>query len=119
MSETELLEKVQAITLLIEVAKNKGESIAYLSGKVTGLLTLDVTKKFAKDAELLRLNGYFVFNPTEWIDADCHWQTAMRLCLAILPLCPVLYMQDDWFDSEGAFWEVSTARRLGHKILTL
>ena len=113
MTHEELLEKIEEITIEIVIAKKQLRKIAYLSGKVTGLEPLVVEEKFAMDEFDLKNKGYWVFNPTQWIDNDCNWQMAMRLCLAILPLCEVVYKQPDWAHSDGAKWENETAMRLG------
>lgn len=113
MNQSELLEKTQAVANLIIGARKKGLKIAYLSGKVTGLDAVEVKTKFADDAKALRNKEHFVFNPVEWIEPTCDWQMAMRLCLAVLPLCEVMYKQPDWVDSKGAWWENEVAKRLG------
>jgi hypothetical protein len=113
MTHEQLLETIEEITIQIVIAKKQLQKIVYLSGKVTGLEPLVVEEKFAMDELALKNKGYWVFNPTEFIDIDCNWQMAMRLCLAILPMCEVVFKQPDWVDSDGAKWENENAMRLG------
>lgn len=113
MTNDELIDKITEITRLISVSRKQGENIAYLSGKVTGLSEAVVTEKFKRDANRLRASNWFVFNPAEWISNDCDWKMAMRLCLAVLPMCEMVFKQPDWKYSNGARLEVETAKRLG------
>ncbi|MBD3748536.1 MAG: DUF4406 domain-containing protein [Sphingobacteriales bacterium] len=120
MNNTELIEKVAAVSCLIESAKKRRDKqIVYLSGKVTGLSTEMVTQKFAFHADLLRQKGYFVFNPPEWLDVDCDWVLAMRLCIAVLPVCDFIYLQPDWQDSKGALMEFDISQKLNIQLLTV
>jgi hypothetical protein len=99
------------------IAKSDNKKVVYISGKVTGLSPDVVSKKFDDDAKFLYSRGFLPFNPTAYIKPDCPWQEAMKLCLAILPLCDMIYMQPDADDSQGAIWEEQTADRLGIKIV--
>lgn len=119
MTHNELTTRVQKIASLISYAKAQGKDIAYLSGKVTGLVPKECAQKFRRDADMLRKRNYWVFNPAEWINDDCDWQMAMRLCLAVLPMCEKLFRQPDWIDSKGAIWECETAEKLGIEIFDL
>ncbi len=113
MTHEELIAKTEEIACQIGKAKNAGKPIAYLSGKVTGLKPEAVSQKFRRDANRLKTANWWVFNPTEWIENECDWRMAMRLCLAVLPLCEMVFKQADWKDSEGAIMESETAVRLG------
>lgn len=91
----------------------QGKPIAYVSGKVTGLPEAEVTAKFQLKQDELEANGYAVFNPAEWIPIECDWKKAMRICVAILPVCESIWMLNDWMESKGACEERRIALMLG------
>lgn len=91
----------------------QGKPIAYVSGKVTGLPEAEVSAKFQLKQDELEAGGYAVFNPAEWIPIKCDWKTAMRVCVAILPVCESIWMLKDWMESKGACEERRIAEKLG------
>lgn len=116
MDNRDMKSKIQVIICDI-INNTTAGKLVYLSGKVTDLDPAYVAEKFNDDVQFLNHKGFFVFNPTEHIEPDCDWQQAMKLCLAILPLCDYIYMQPDADDSKGAQWEEQTAERLGIKVV--
>lgn len=112
----------QVLTKLLKIATSFAESgkpIAYISGKVTGLPTDEVVAKFHSASLIAIQDGYQVFNPTEHIAPDEDWTEAMKLCLAVLPLCQVFYQCSDWKDSNGAVAEHLQAQLLGLETIKL
>lgn len=95
------------------------QKLIYLSGKVTGLEPTAVAIKFAKAEKKLKALGYTVFNPTAWIKPDADWQDAMKLCIAVLPMCDAIALLPDWHESTGAKMEHSTALVLGISTIEL
>lgn len=94
-------------------------NLIYISGKVTGLEPAAVAMKFAKAEHKLKKLGYTTFNPTAWLKPDADWQDAMKLCIAILPMCDSIALLPDWHESTGAKMEHSTALVLGIPTLEL
>ncbi|WP_113638988.1 DUF4406 domain-containing protein [Nubsella zeaxanthinifaciens] len=114
--------KNQVLAKLLKIAASFAESekpIAYISGKVTGLEPKDVAVKFHEASLVAIQDGYQVFNPTEHIAPDEDWTEAMKLCLAVLPLCQTFYQIHDWKDSNGAVAEHIQAKLLALEIVQL
>lgn len=94
------------------------QPIVYISGKVTGLLPSEVREKFNRQEKALKELGCAVFNPSKAItEADCDWKMAMRVCVAVLPICDYIFMLPDWEDSKGAIEEHRIATLLGIQVL--
>jgi nucleoside 2-deoxyribosyltransferase len=97
------------------------KQIVYISGPITGKPAGN-RPAFDAAAAALRERGFDVVNPhevfTEPLPADpaqhrAHWQRAMRADLRALTDCDAIALLPGWQASEGALWEVDTARRLG------
>jgi hypothetical protein len=111
-------EVLATVALVVnQMAKRPQETFIYISGKVTGLDPEVVKRKFKATEAQIKLKGYGVFNPTTYIKPDCDWQQAMKVCVAILPLCKTIVMQNDWKESEGAKKERELAETLGLHII--
>ena len=117
MTDQKLKETVASVVNVMAKAKDK--EAVYISGKVTGLDPEYCSRKFKEDANILVMLGFLPFNPTAHIKPDCAWQQAMRLCVAVLPLCNAIYMQPDWQKSKGAKLEKKLAEQLGLKVYYL
>lgn len=115
MKETEMtIEDLRSHICLIKAHLYfQGKPIAYVSGKVTGLAEADVTAKFQLKQDELEAKGYAVFNPVQWIPVNFNWQMAMRVCVAILPICESIWMLKDWANSKGACEERRISEGLG------
>ena len=85
----------------------------YISGKITGAPNLNY-KKF-EDAEVyieIELGGYAV-NPHHLPDDhDKSWFSYMRVCVANLVKCDLVFALDDWKQSRGATREILIAQWL-------
>lgn len=95
---------------------------AYVSGKITGLLDLNIPK-FKAAENLLRHLGYtIILNPhvlCSSLGAYREWHIYMRKCLGALPDADVLYLLDDWYDSRGAIIEVIMANFLRIPVMSI
>jgi hypothetical protein len=84
----------------------------YIAGKVTGEKYADCVRKFNRQSEILRNQGYIVVNPMELVPKDTNWKTAMQLCIHELIECDAYYMLPDWRNSRGAKIERQIAQEL-------
>lgn len=121
MKAEKLQQSEDILFKLLEIIIELDGKIVYLSGKITGLSTEEVEKNFNQQhfhaATLYEPHLHGFFKPTQWISEKCDWQTAMRLCLAVLPLCQTIIMQPNWKDSNGARLEHKIAKKLGLEIV--
>ena len=111
----------------------------YISGKIGEKVISEATReKFARAEEMLKANGYEVFNPT-----DEKWQRALRReydndqymespflmgsfpdfyayallrDLMVLSTKDAIYMLADWTESDGANVELDFARATGKQV---
>lgn len=94
---------------------------AYISGKITGLTDLNKPKFEAAEA-LLRSYGYKVINP-HTICNDIHpgaeWNVFMKRCIKHLPDADIVFLLDDWQESDGSVIESVTAHQLGIQVVFL
>jgi len=111
MTNQEIRDIVAAVSKTM--ANNKDWVFCYISGKVTGLTPEEVKLKFAITEAQMIQKGTACFNPSTHIKPDCDWKQAMKLCIAILPMCDFIYMQKDWRSSDGAKKERDIALTLG------
>lgn len=102
----------------------------YLSGKITDLLPIDASKKFAEVERALVgvaeiVNPYKIGLPDEFqwmsegISEKERWERHMDRDLDLLRNCDCIYMLDNWKESTGAIIEIKEAishniRILGH-----
>ena len=97
----------------------------YLSGKITGLSLIEVSKKFS-EAERILVDVAKVINPYEiglpdehqWISEGIsekeRWERHMDRDLDLLRNCDCIYMLDNWKESTGAIIEIKEA--ISHNI---
>lgn len=91
--------------------------VVYIAGKVTGLPYAEAQAMFKTRENELLAKGYTVINPCNIISPDEDWNTAMMICLQLLPLADYISLLDNWTNSRGARWEWNTAKR--YQITTL
>jgi len=87
----------------------------YIAGKVTGLDRKQTLLKFER-AELKLKQYYRVVNPTRIVPPGASWELAMRQCIIEMLDCQVVYMLNDWEDSDGAKVERDIATICGIEI---
>jgi len=122
VTQPALFAKFQLINIMLKpiiseykiTDKQVNFSRAYIAGKITGLDTEYVEKKFAKsEAELLKIHSEVV-NPY----AYClklgltDWTECMSFLLPKIAKCSVLYVQPDYYDSRGSLWEIAIAHNI-------
>lgn len=82
----------------------------YIAGKITGLPWEPTVAKFAQAENKLKAQGYTVVNPITLVnDPNIGWADAMRICIASLIDCDMIFMLADSVDSRGAKIELQTA----------
>lgn len=84
----------------------------YLSGPMTGLPELNFPL-FHSETARLRSLGYEVINPAELNPAGGSWGDCMRRDIIELLNCDTIALLKGWDRSEGAFLEITIAKRLG------
>lgn len=90
----------------------------YVAGKITGLSKEESDKKFEEAAKLLRAKGHSVFIPTVLpVCADVSHKEYLHICFAMIDVCDVVYMLDNWEQSDGAKQERQYALANGKEII--
>jgi len=87
----------------------------YISGRVTGLPTDEVKKKF-KEAEIaISKLGHKPINPTKKCSEDMDWNTAMKVAIGAMMKADSILLLYDWHLSRGARAELDIANLLQMK----
>lgn len=90
----------------------------YISGKMTGLQTRQVEKKFQDAVNKLLIEGYIPVNPAVMeYNKGLDYEDYMHVAIAMLDVCDAIYMLKDWGDSPGARRELRYAIETGKKIM--
>lgn len=91
----------------------------YISGAITG--TSDYMERFKKAQDTLESKGHTVINPAlvnSNLPEKCTHDDYMTVSMALLSLCNIIYLLDDWNHSVGAKEEVAWAIEHGLLIIT-
>jgi hypothetical protein len=80
----------------------------YISGKITG--DPGYQEKFARVEGELARRGYTVMNPAT-LPGGFAYEDYMHVCLAMIDVCDVVVLLDDWQESRGARREYEHAVR--------
>lgn len=110
------MQRTKKIPFLLNLSNslaNSKKTVVYVAGKVTGLPEAEYQAKFKASKLKLESQDYHVINPCDFVIEGTDWQHAMRLCLPLLCMADVIYLQADWQDSEGAKIEHATAVKFG------
>lgn len=93
----------------------------YISGRMTGLDSDEIVKKFSRSERYLVENGHSVLNPAVTMHlmntSGFSYDHFLVIDFAMLSVCDAIYMQKDWRDSNGARRELEYAERRGLKVL--
>lgn len=76
----------------------------YIAGKITGLP--DYREIFAAKEKELTEQGYTVMNPAVLPYPGFEHHEYMHVCKAMIDVCDIVVMLDNWPDSEGAKQEL-------------
>lgn len=78
----------------------------YIAGKVTGLP--NYKEHFDKAEKELIAKGHLVMNPSV-LPQGWDWEDYLPICYAMIDVCDVVYMLNNWQDSKGANLELACA----------
>lgn len=90
----------------------------YIAGKVSGTPLAECTMKFGTAQKRLEAEGYEVVNPLEVVTSNSElgfktpWPVAMKLTLAAMMTCDLVYMLEDYRFSRGAMIEHQLAEQI-------
>lgn len=73
--------------------------IVYIAGKISGVK--DYKQEFQKAEERLTAMGHTVLNPTILPEGLNDW-SYLPICMAMIEQADMVYLLDNWQDSEGA-----------------
>lgn len=90
----------------------------YIAGKISGLNSEDVIKKFEAAQKSLVAKGHQVFIPSVLpAYEEVSHEDYLHICYAIIDVCDAVYMLSDWQQSEGAILEFDYAQQKQKKII--
>ncbi len=75
----------------------------YISGPITG--HDDYMRRFGAATDLLREQGYIVYNPAavnSMMPAEATYEEYMAIAMTMLSFCDTVYMLQGWRESTGA-----------------
>ena len=82
----------------------------YISGKISGLPTDQVTAKFKQAEQQIRAFGHEPVNPTNnGLGSEASWNEHLVADVALLLECDAIYLLKDWGDSRGSRIEANIA----------
>lgn len=94
-----------------------GNKMAYISGKMTGIKDFN-KPKFDKAKKHLEKQGYEVISPADLGEINGYeWSDYMKVDVAAMMMCDIVFLLDDWKLSKGAKIEVEIAKNLGIQVV--
>ena len=92
----------------------------YISGKISGLPTDQVTAKFQQAEQQIQAFGHEPVNPiNNGLGSEASWNEHLVADVALLLECDAIYFLPDWVESRGARIEAKIAQEYGLEILHL
>ena len=86
----------------------------YVSGRMSGIERDVYLRRFSQAEELLKGEGYRVYNPSKWwFLKHVPYRFALAFDLFMMCFCDRVYMLNGWSQSDGATAEHSFARSTG------
>ena len=86
----------------------------YISGKISGLPTDQVTAKFRQAEQQIRAFGHEPVNPIDnGLGSEASWNEHLVADVALLLEFDAIYLLKDWGDSRGSRIEANIAEECG------
>lgn len=86
----------------------------YIAGKVTGLERSVVENNFNTLKDYFTQKGFEVVSPVDIVtDPETEWKAAMKICIAALVECDLIYLMNNSGRSRGAMLEAVIASNFG------
>jgi hypothetical protein len=97
----------------LEIDKPEAKRV-YICGKITGLNESDVELKFKKATEYLQTKHEIVVNPYEYCKeiGITGWYECMRVLVPVIATMEIIYVLNDYYDSNGGIWEIAIADKV-------
>ena len=112
MFSKRLMQNVKS-TYMERKGDTERKPLVCISGKMTGVENYNKPKFDNAKAEL-ESKGYEVLSPADLgAEESFGWHDYMRVDVALLAMCDVIYMLDGWMSSRGARAEFDLAGTLG------
>lgn len=90
----------------------------YISGPISGYDMAERRETFQRAATRFRRLGYDVVNPLELgIPDTASWGACMRVDIAALMSCHIIYLLPRWYESLGATIERNLAELVGIRVM--
>lgn len=86
-------------------------------GKVNGIERSKAIEKFRKTKQDLEKQGHQVWNPMDNVPLGISRGDEMKICIRALLEQDAIYVQPDWWNSEGAKVEYMVAHAIGLKMI--
>ena len=90
---------------------------AYIAGKISGLAIEEYYGRFGQAESIVEDMGYTVLNPLKIVPHWLDYEDQMSICLTLVDICDVVYMQSNWWNSSGAKREHDKAIEIGKQII--
>jgi hypothetical protein len=102
---------------VIESNINKLPPKVYIAGKITGLPIPIYSSRFNCAEDALRAHGYRTLNPIRIVPQDLDYEDQMEICLKLVQVADIIYMLENWEQSNGAKREHAYAATLGKRVV--
>lgn len=90
----------------------------YVSGKISGLDSVEAKKNFIKAELRLKNQGHEVMSPKGVMDfAGFEHDDYMHVCKAMVDVCDAIYMLSNWQTSKGSREELNYAKEWRKEVL--
>lgn len=89
----------------------------YISGPMTSLSEVEVSRTFMRGSLEVAMMGYYPVNPHKISGYPFEYEEYMQVDLAILKVCEGIYMLRGWEHSSGARRELELAQECGMEIM--
>jgi len=89
----------------------------YIAGKISGLPKGEYMGRFEDVEFTLTIRGHKALNPCKIVPQHLDYEDQMAICMRLVEIADVVFMLDNWKDSNGAKREHAHAEALGKQIL--